>query len=160
MIFENHYTYDIAAKDVDDDEDKLTVDRDGGGLSGRSSAVACCARHLQNHHHHQFYVQTNLDCKITTIIMIFQSINAAVIFTSSSSCPSGTVTKSEFLKFIGAEVSPAKEIWEGFWGERDVGDILVTHLNLWHWVSSLSMAGCEDSITRSHLNFPSGIFEN
>ena len=33
------------------------------------------------------------------------------VVTSSSSCPSGTVTNNEFLKFIGAEVSPAKEIW-------------------------------------------------
>ena len=47
---------------------------------------------------------------IIIIIMIVVFKNNAV--TSSSSCPSGTVTKSEFLKFIGAEVSPAKEIWK------------------------------------------------
>ena len=48
-------------------------------------------------------------CKI---IIIVKSPIMSTVVTSSSSCPSGTVTNSEFLKFIGAEVSPAKEIWE------------------------------------------------
>ena len=46
-------------------------------------------------------------------------------------------------------VTLVDNIDDGNIGDGNIG--CRTHLNLWHWVSSLGMASCQHCIARSHL---------